>query len=391
VPAQREWLEKDYYKVLGVPKTATDKEIARAYRKLAKQYHPDAHPGHGSEDRFKEISAAYEVLGDSAKRKEYDEVRSLAENGFAGNPFAGAGGAGGRAGPSATFSTFGMDDLGDLIGNIFGRARRGRGATTGMAEGVVGAQRGQDVEAELHLSFADAVRGITTTVNVTTDVACSTCRGTGAAPGTVPTLCSVCAGRGVVNENQGMFSFSHPCPACGGSGMRVETPCPTCHGRGTERRARQVKARIPAGVENGQRIRLRGKGGVGRGGGPPGDLYVVVRVAPHPFFTQKGRDLQVKVPITFAEAALGTTVSVPTLDGRPVTVKVPPGTRSGRVFRVAGHGVPVAGKPGDLLVSFDVDVPAKLSAEQKRAVEAFARASTSDGEKLRDKLGASLR
>ncbi|MCL6091427.1 MAG: DnaJ domain-containing protein, partial [Actinobacteria bacterium] len=351
--------------------------------------HPDAHPG--SEERFKEISAAYDVIGDAAKRKEYDEVRSLSEKGFAGNPFAGAGT---TANGGVNFSNFGMDDLGDLLGNIFGRANRRSRPTTGGAGpqgGVLGAQRGQDIEAELHLSFAEAVHGVTTSVNVTSDAVCATCGGTGAAPGTKPTACSVCGGRGVVNENQGMFSFSHPCTACGGSGLRVEKPCPTCHGRGTVRRARQVKARIPPGVENGQRIRLAGRGGAGRGGAPPGDLYVVVHVTPDPVFTQKGRDLQVRVPITFAEAALGTTVSVPTLGGKPVSLKVPAGTRSGRVFRVKGHGVPVPGKPGDLLVSFDIDVPAKLSAEQKRAVEAFAKASASDGSKLREKLGASSR
>jgi molecular chaperone DnaJ len=383
---QREWLDKDYYKVLGVSKDASDKEIARAYRKLAKQYHPDAHPG--SEERFKEISAAYDVVGDPAKRKEYDEVRSLSERGFAGNPFAGAS----ANGSGTTFSSFGMDDLGDLLGNIFGRAtRRGRAGTAGAPGGALGPQRGQDIEAVLHLSFADAVHGATTTVNVTSDTVCSTCHGSGAAPGTAPTTCPVCGGRGVVNENQGMFSFSQPCPACGGTGMKVEVPCPTCHGRGTERRARQVKARIPPGVEDGQRIRLPRRGGAGRFGGQPGDLYVVVRVAPDPVFTQKGRDLQVRVPITFAEAALGTTVSVPTLDGKPVSVKVPAGTRSGKVFRVKGHGVPAPGRPGDLLVSFDIDVPSKLSAEQKRAVEAFARASEREGNKLREKLGAAAR
>ena len=385
---QREWLDKDYYKVLGVPKDASDKDIARAYRKLAKQYHPDAHPG--SEERFKEISAAYEVVGDAAKRKEYDEVRALSERGFAGSPFAGAGtGAGANGGTN--FSNLGMDDLGDLLGNIFGRAtRRGRSSTggTGTHSGAVAAQRGQDIEAELHLSFADAVRGVTTTVNVTTDVACSTCNGTGAAPGTAPTPCSAWGGRGVVNENQGMFSFSHPCSACGGAGMRPGAPCPACHGHGTQRRARQVKTRIPPGVVDGQRIRLPRRGGAGRFGGPPGDLFVIVRVAPDPVFAQKGRDLQVKVPITFAEAALGTTVSVPTLDGNTVSLKVPAGTRSGRIFRVRGQGVPVPGKPGDLLVSFDIDVPTKLSADQKRAVEAFAKASASDGSKLREKLGA---
>jgi molecular chaperone DnaJ len=377
VAVQREWLEKDYYKVLGVAKTATDKEIARAYRKLAKQYHPDAHPG--SDERFKEISAAYDVLGDQAKRKEYDEVRTLSENGYAGNPFGGAGAPGGQTG----FTNFRVDDLGDLLGNIFGRgSRRSRqGATTS------GPERGLDLETELHLSFADAAKGVTTTVNVTSDAVCSTCAGTGAAPGTAPTVCPVCGGQGVINENQGMFSFSHPCVACGGTGMQIEVPCPTCNGKGTERRARQVKVRIPAGVADGQRIKVPKRGGAGRFGGPPGDLYVISHIAPHPVFGQKGKDLTVKVPVTFAEAALGTTVSVPTLDGKPVTVKVPAGTRSGRVFRVSGQGVQAAGKKGDLLVTFEVDVPAKLSGDEKRAVEALAKASPEAGHKLREKLG----
>jgi molecular chaperone DnaJ len=377
VAVQREWLEKDYYKVLGVPKTASDKEVARAYRKLAKQYHPDAHPG--SEERFKEVSAAYEVIGDHAKRKEYDEVRAMSESGFAGNPFAGTVGQ-----PGGPGSGFKVDDLGDLLGNIFGRsARRGR-----QGPGPLGPQKGQDIEAELHLSFADAVKGATTTVNVTSEVPCSTCGGSGAAPGSAPTVCQVCGGSGVVNENQGMFSFSHPCVACGGTGMRVEVPCPTCAGHGTEMRARQVKVRIPPGVGNGQRIRVPGRGGAGRHGGPPGDLYVVVHIAPHPVFSQKGKDLTVKVPVTFAEAALGTTIAVPTLNGKPVNLKVPPGTRSGKVFRVAGQGVPGPGKAGDLLVTFEVEVPAKLTADEKRAVEALARASADEGQKLRERLGA---
>jgi molecular chaperone DnaJ len=383
--AQREWLEKDYYKVLGVPKTASDKDISRAYRKLAKQYHPDANPG--SEERFKEISAAYEVIGDSAKRKEYDEVRALSENGFAGNPFAGNGAG---SSPGAGFSGFRVDDLGDLLGNIFGRGggRRGRSGTTEGPGTGPGPQRGQDIDAELHLPFAEAVRGATTTVNVTSEVPCSVCGGSGSAPGTAPTVCPVCGGRGVINENQGMFSFSHPCVACGGTGMRIEVPCPACGGHGTERRARQVKVRIPPGVENGQRIKVKGRGGAGRYGGPAGDLYVVVHITPHPVFGQKGKDLTVRVPITFSEAVLGATVVVPTLHGKPVTLKVPPGTRSGRVFRVSGQGVPTAGKPGDLLVTYEIDVPPKLSAEEKRAVEALAKASVDEGAKLREKLGA---
>ena len=317
------------------------------------------------------------MLGDQAKRKEYDEVRTLSENGYAGNPFAGA--PGGQTG----FTNFRVDDLGDLIGNIFGR---GRGRPRQSAAAAV-PERGLDLETQLHLSFADAVKGVTTTVNVTSDVVCSTCGGSGAAPGTAPTVCPVCGGQGVINENQGMFSFSHPCVACGGTGMQIEVPCATCKGKGTERRARQVKVRIPAGVEDGQRIRVPKRGGAGRFGGPPGDLYVIVHIAPHPVFAQKGRDLTVKVPVTFAEAALGTTVSVPTLDGKPVTVKVPAGTRSGRVFRVPGQGVQAAGKKGDLLVTFEVDVPAKLSGDEKRAVEALAKASADAGQKVAGETG----
>lgn len=378
--AEREWLEKDYYQVLGVSKTATDKEISRAYRKLAKQYHPDANPG--SEERFKEISAAYDVIGDSSKRKEYDEVRAMSANGFVGNPFAGAG-----AGNSGFTSNFRVDDLGDLLGNIFGRG----GRRTRQAAGGTGPQRGQDIEAELHLSFADAVQGVTTSVNVTSEVACSHCGGSGAAPGTAPTVCKTCGGRGVLNENQGMFSFSQPCLDCAGTGLTVEKPCPSCGGGGTERRPRQVKVRVPAGVEGGQRIRVKGRGGAGQHGGPPGDLYVVVHIRAHHLFGQKGKDLTVRVPVTFAEAALGTTVAVPTLSGKAVNVKLPPGTRSGRVFRVAGQGVPSDGKPGDLLVTFEVDVPVRLSNEERRAVEALAKASAREGERLREKLGAEVR
>jgi molecular chaperone DnaJ len=201
-------------------------------------------------------------------------------------------------------------------------------------------------------------------------------------------VCKVCGGRGVVNEDQGLFSFSQPCVACGGTGLQIEEPCPTCGGRGTERRARQVKVRIPPGVEDGQRIRVKGRGGAGRYGAQPGDLYVVVHISPHPVFNRKGKDLTVKVPVTFSEAALGTTVAVPTLNGKPVNVKVPPGTRPGRVFRVAGQGVPASGRPGDLLVTFDVDVPAKLSSEERRAVEALAKATASTGGQLRERLGA---
>jgi molecular chaperone DnaJ len=213
-------------------------------------------------------------------------------------------------------------------------------------------------------------------VNITSDVACHTCHGSGAKPGTIPQICPRCGGRGVLDENQGFFSFSQPCPQCAGAGTIIEEPCPTCHGSGTELRARQVKVRIPAGVQDGQRIRLKGRGGPGHNGGPNGDLYVIARVEPHPLFGRREHDLTISVPITFAEATLGAEVKVPTLDGPPVTIKVPGGTRSGRTFRVKGRGVRAAKKPGDLLVTVEVAVPAKLSAEERRAVEALAAASS---------------
>ncbi len=368
---QREWFEKDYYRVLGVSETATDKDIGKAYRKLAKQYHPDANPG--SEDRFKEISAAYEVLGDAAKRKEYDEVRRM---GPAANPFAGAAHTGGTGAPGGM--GFRTDDLGDLLGNIF---NRGSSRSTRPRPGARAAQRGADLEATLHLAFLDAINGVTTTVNVTSDVACHSCNGTGAAPGATPSLCPVCSGRGVVNDNQGMFGFSQPCPACGGNGLKIDKPCPTCHGAGTERKARQVKVRIPAGVEDGQRIRLKGRGGPGRAGGGPGDLFVVVHTERHPLFGRKGaKDLTLTVPVSFPEATLGTTITVPTLD-RPVTLKIPAGTPSGRTLRVRSHGVPASSGSGDLLVTIDVTVPTGLDDEQRAAVDALA--DVLPGEELR--------
>jgi molecular chaperone DnaJ len=372
---QREWFEKDYYKVMGVSDTATDKEIGKAYRKLAKQYHPDANPG--SEERFKEISAAYEVLGDPAKRKEYDEVRRL---GPAGNPFATPGGAGRSGGSSSGFR---VDDLGDLLGNIFGRGTRA-GRTGGARGGSTTAgQRGQDLETSLHLSFLDAINGITTTVNVTSEAACHTCGGSGAAPGTAPVVCPVCSGRGVINDNQGLFSFSQPCQACAGTGMQVEHPCPTCHGAGVEHRARQVKVRMPAGVEDGPRIRIKARGGAGRGGGPPGDLYVVVHTDRHPVFGRRGKDLTVTVPVSFPEATLGAQVKVPTLDG-PVTVKVPAGSKSGRTLRVRGRGVPASSGVGDLLATIEVAVPDRLSDEARQSVEALG--GLIDGDALRTSL-----
>ena len=367
---QREWFEKDYYRVLGVSDTASAKDIKSAYRKLSRQYHPDANAGDAAaEERFKEISAAYDVVGDPERRKEYDEVRRL---GPAAAGFPGGGGAGGF-----TFTEGG--DLGDLLGGLFGRGGRRGGGRGG------GPHRGQDLEAELHLSFQDAAAGITTAVHLTSDAACSTCSGSGAKPGTSPRRCTNCGGSGVVSDNQGLFSLSSPCPFCAGRGQIVDDPCSTCRGTGVERRPREVKLRVPAGVDDGQRIRLKGRGGPGRNGGPPGDLYVVVRVAQHPLFARKGRDLTLTVPVTFAEAALGADITVPTLSAGPVTLRIPAGTRSGRTFRVKAKGVPSAKGAGDLLVTVEVAVPSKLSAAERKAVEALQAASS--GESPRAHLG----
>ncbi len=355
---QREWFEKDYYKTLGVSSTATAKEITSAYRKLAKKHHPDTNPG--QEETFKEITAAYDVLGDAGRRKEYDEVRTM-------GPAKGGGGfPGGFGGAGQTYRTEDMGDLGDIFGGLFGRGRRGGGGATGPA-------RGADVETELHLTFEDAVQGVTTSVNVTTDARCHTCSGTGAAPGTQPVTCPRCNGTGSLQDNQGLFSLSQICPQCGGRGTIVTTPCPTCSGSGVEHRNRSVKVRIPAGVENGQRIRVKGRGAAGRGNAPSGDLYVVVRVDRHGIFGRRNRNLTLTVPVSYPEAALGTTLTVPTLD-EPVTLRVPPGTPSGRTFRVKGRGVPAGKKTatGDLLVTVEVEVPSQLTDEQRAAVEALA-------------------
>jgi molecular chaperone DnaJ len=358
---QREWFEKDYYKVLGVAENATQKEITRAYRKLAKENHPDANPGR--EELFKEISAAYDVLGDADRRKEYDEVRKL---GPMASGFGGPGGAGPFAG--GQFRVEDLGDLGDIFGGLFGRGR------TRASRGS-GPQRGVDLETELHLSFDDAVQGVTTSLNITSEAACSICHGSGAAPGTSPVPCPTCGGAGVVTDNQGMFGFSSPCTTCGGRGRIIESPCSNCRGSGVERRPRSVKVRIPTGVQDGQRIRMKERGGPGRNGGPAGDLYVTVHVGSHPVFGRKGSDLTLTVPITFPEAALGADITVPTLDGSPVTLRVPAGTRSGRTFRVKGRGVANGRSSGDLLVTVEVAVPTHLSDAERRAVEELAAAS----------------
>ncbi len=355
VEPQKDWFEKDYYAILGVDEAASAKDIQKAYRKLARELHPDANPGDTkAEERFKEVSTAYDVIGDEEKRARYDEVRRMGPipGGFRGGRPPGPGGFDG-----------GFDDIGDLLGGLFGRGRRG-------AQQRSRAERGADLLADLTLDFDDAVKGIETTISLTSEAVCSTCSGSGSKPGSPPKTCTVCNGKGVQDENQGLFSFSRPCAACGGRGSVITDPCPTCGGSGTEFRSRDVKVRIPAGVKSGQTIKLKGRGAPGRFGGPPGDLLVKVKVGDHPLFGRNGKDLTIDVPITFAEAALGAAVKVPTLDGPPVTIRIPPGTATGKTFRLRGR----AGA-GDILATVVVTVPENLSEKQRAAVEALAEAT----------------
>jgi molecular chaperone DnaJ len=367
VASQREWFDKNYYEVLGVSETAMPKDITRAYRKLAREFHPDANPGNASaEDKFKEISAAYDVVGDETKRAEYDEVRRQ-------GPMGGMGFGGARNGGGFNPGAGGYEgaDLGDLLGGMFGGGgRRGRqNQSRGRAP-----QRGADLEATLRMTFREAFNGMETALHLTSDLPCGTCSGSGAKPGTTPTMCQHCRGSGVSDDNQGMFSFSSPCPVCGGAGSVITSPCGTCRGGGVEKRAREVKVRIPAGVDDGQRIKLKGRGGAGRNGGEIGDLYVIVHVDRDNIFGRDGKNLTINVPVTFAEATLGTKLTVPTLDGNPVTLKIPAGTPTGKVFRVKSRGVATKKTTGDLLITVQVDVPTKITNEQRDALEAMAAA-----------------
>ncbi len=371
--AQREWFEKDYYRELGVAADASQKEITKAYRKLARESHPDRNPGDtAAEERFKAISAAYDVLGDEAKRKEYDEVRRL-------GPMAGGFQGGGPGGFSFNVGDMQGGDFGDLLGQMFGRGRGGGGS--GRAGSGVGPQRGADLTAQLNLDFEDAATGLTTTLHLTSDAQCSTCSGSGAKPGTHPSVCGVCAGRGVVDDNQGLFSFSSPCRNCQGRGSIITDPCPTCRGTGVERRPREVRARIPAGVTDGKTIRLPGRGAPGRNGGPAGDLLVEISVRPHDRFGRMGNNLTVTMPVTFPEVALGGEIDVPTLDGSTVTLRLRPGTQSGSRHRVKGKGITTTSKregtrTGDLIVTVEVVVPTELSDDQRAAIEQLAAATT---------------
>ena len=359
---RREWFEKDYYGVLGVPKNASASEIKKAYRRLAQQFHPDANPGNAeAEDRFKEISAAYDVLGDEEKRTSYDEVREMGASGFGGFGPGGAGaaGPGGWPGGAGGAQYVNVDDIGDLFGGLFGGAGRGGGRARARP------QRGADLETDVQISFDEAMRGTTVPVRISGPAVCQTCHGSGAAPGTSPVTCPECGGTGEIAVNQGFFSMAQPCRRCRATGRIIESPCPTCKGGGSVRRTRTFQVKVPGGVKNGARIKLAGRGEPGPAGGQPGDLYVRVNVATHELFGRRGDNLTVTLPVSFPEAALGANVQVPTLNGA-VTLKVPAGTPSGKTFRIKGKGAPKAkGGHGDLLVTTKVDVPGKLSKEQE--------------------------
>jgi molecular chaperone DnaJ len=374
---RREWFEKDYYSVLGLPKNASDSEIKKAYRKLAQQHHPDTRQGDtDAEDRFKEISSAYDVLGDPEKRKAYDQVREMTGSGF--GPGFGRPGAGGPGWPGGVrYEQVNVDDLSDLFGGLFGGAGRRGGRRTAAA------RRGADLETEVTVPFDEAMSGTTVPIRIDGPAVCSRCHGSGAEPGPNPVTCPQCGGSGEIAENQGFFSMSRPCPRCGGAGRIVESPCTKCGGSGAERRTRTLQVKIRAGVRNGAKIRLAGKGEPGLAGGAAGDLYVKVAVTPHIVFGRRGDDLTVELPITYPEATLGANVEVPTLNG-PVTLKVPAGTPSGKTFRVKGRGAPRKGGRGDLLAKVKVDVPAKVSGEEKELLRKLRDASK---ESPRKRLG----
>ncbi|WP_214404036.1 molecular chaperone DnaJ [Pseudonocardia lacus] len=382
---QRDWIEKDFYRELGVASSASADEIKKAYRKLARELHPDANPGDArAEARFKAVSEAYGVLSDEKKRREYDETKALfgsgggfrGGQGFPGGFGAGGGAQGfdlndlfGRAGAGA-----GGGGLGDLFGDILG----GRGAGAGRSAGARTAQRGADIENEVRIGFVDAVRGAEVQLRLAGPARCQRCAGTGARPGSTPRTCPTCAGVGLVSRSQGAFAFSEPCQDCRGTGRLIDDPCPECQGEGVTTQVRKLTVRVPAGVTDGQQIRIKGKGEPGPTGGPAGDLLLRVHVEPHRLFGRSERnpdDLTLTVPVTFPELVLGTTITVPTLDST-VSLKIPPGTASGRTFRVPGRGVQKrSGAPGNLLVTVEVAVPSRLDDAAVTALQSYAEAT----------------
>jgi molecular chaperone DnaJ len=364
-----DWVTKDFYKVLGVSKDASASEIKKAYRKLARANHPDANPGNTqAEERFKEISEANAVLSDPERRKQYDEQRELFSSG------------------GYRFNTGGQPGGGFDFGDVFGPGRSGQGGSfSDLFSGMFGgrtrstraARRGADVESEVTLSFDQAITGTTVSLRLSSEDACRACSGTGAKAGTMPRVCPTCQGTGmVVSSDGGVFAISEPCRDCLGRGLIVDDPCPVCHGSGRAMSSREVRARIPAGVSDGQRIRLKGKGAPGENGGPNGDLYVICHVQRHPVFGRSRDNLTITVPVRIDEAALGAEIRVPTLNGAPVTLKIPEGTPSGRTFRVKGKGAPGSnGLNGDLLVTVETQMPRVLDDKSRAALQAYREAN----------------
>ncbi|CAB4716224.1 MAG: molecular chaperone DnaJ [Actinobacteria bacterium] len=369
-----DWAQKDFYAVLGVKKDSSVDEIKKAYRKLARENHPDSNPGDSAKhEKFKSVAEAYDVVGDADKRRSYDEMRSLYGSGGFRGGYPGAGGPSGGA-------SFNLDDLlreqggagggiGDMFGDLFGRSR---------AQSRPRPQKGADVETTATIGFVDALDGVTISLRLSSDAPCATCQGSGGKPGTRPHACPECDGAGyVVAGVGGAFSMNETCPVCRGRQVVYDAPCPTCFGSGRGSSSRTIQARIPAGVADGQRIRLRGKGAPGESGGAAGDLYVTVKVSAHRLFGRKDEHLTLDVPVSFDELALGAEVRVPTLGGPAVTLKIPAGTPNGRTFRVRGKGATKAdGSRGDLLATVEVQVPAVLDPTAREALEAF-RAATS--------------
>ena len=370
---------KDFYAVLGVPSTASQDEIKKAYRKLAKKYHPDANandPKAG--ERFKEISEANNVLSDTEKRKQYDEMRRLGAfdgglGGFGGfGSRARGGGAGARGGAGAQqninfqdFDIGGLGGLGDLFSSMFGGESR-------QSSRQQAPEMGQTVDVSLDIPFRTAARGGKVPIELEVSEECGTCHGTGAAPGTSLKICPNCSGRGVISFGQGGFAVNRPCPVCLGRGQVPIEPCPTCHGSGEVRARRKVLINVPPGVDTGSKIRLKGQGGKGTRNGPPGDLIITFNVLPDKFYKRDGLDVIATVPLNIAQATLGTKISVRTLDGKKVAIKIPAGTASGKRFRVRGQGIEKGEKKGDLIVEVAIQVPEKLSEEQERMMKQFA-------------------
>lgn len=370
---------KDYYAVLGVSASATQDEIKKQYRKLASKHHPDKNQGDPkAADRFKEISEAYQVIGDEEKRKQYDQMRQLGAFGGGrpgpggrGTGFGGGFGTGQPGGGNYRYEEFdigGLGGLGDIFSSMFGGGARS-GAKQQRAE------RGQDIEATLEIPFRTAALGGKVPVDLEVNEECQTCHGSGAAPGAKIQTCPECSGRGTISFGQGGFAVQRPCPMCLGRGQVPSERCPTCNGAGEVRARRKVMITVPSGVDTGTKIRLKGQGGQGAKSGQPGDLMITFAVQPDHFYRREGLDIVAPVPINIAQATLGSKISVKTVDGKKVTIKIPPGTPSGKRFRVPGQGIDKDGTKGDLIVQVEVTVPDKLNDEQEKAMREFAEAS----------------